>query len=75
MIDTLTDAGFSVQRCCAVLGATPQDHHAYRRRPLSPTQMRRQWLSALISEIHAASRGTYGARRVRAELTQARAYT
>jgi putative transposase len=72
VIDTLTDAGFSVQRCCSVLGVTPQGYYAYRRRPLSPTQMRRQWLTALIKQIHADSRGTYGARRVRAELTQAR---
>ena len=34
--------------------------------------MRREWLTALIKEIHAGSRGTYGARRVHAELTMAR---
>jgi transposase InsO family protein len=72
VIDVLTDAGFSVQRRCAVLGLTQQGYYAYRRRPLSRTQMRRQWLTALIREIHADSRGTYGARRVRAELIQAR---
>ena len=31
--------------------------------------MRRQWLTGLIREIHAASRQTYGSRRVHAELT------
>src|SRR5258708_36208226 len=31
-------AGFSVQRCCAVLGVMPQRYYAYRHRPLSPTQ-------------------------------------
>ena len=72
MIDTLTDAGFSVQRCCVVLGVSSQGYYAYRRRPLSPTKMRREWLTALIAEVHADSRGTYGARRVRAELTKAR---
>ncbi len=31
--------------------------------------MRRQWLTGLIREVHGASRGTYGSRRVHAELT------
>lgn len=31
--------------------------------------MRRQWLLGLIREVHTASRGTYGHRRVHAELT------
>jgi transposase InsO family protein len=31
--------------------------------------MRRQWLTGLIREVHVASRGTYGSRRVHAELT------
>jgi hypothetical protein len=34
--------------------------------------MRREWLTALIRGIHADSRGTYGARRVHAELTLGR---
>lgn len=33
--------------------------------------MRRQWLTGLIREVHNASRGTYGSRRVHAELTLA----
>jgi len=37
-------------------------------RPASPAALRREWLSGVISEIHARSRGTYGAPRVRAEL-------
>jgi transposase InsO family protein len=36
---------------------------------MAPTQMRRVWLTSLIREVHAASRGTYGSRRVHAELT------
>ena len=60
MIDTLVDAGFSVQRCCQVLEVSSQGYYAYRRRPLSPTKMRREWLTALIREVHADSRGTYG---------------
>jgi transposase InsO family protein len=72
VIDVLVATGFSVQRCCEVLGVTPQGYYSYRRRPLSPTKMRREWLTALIREVHADSRGTYGARRVHAELTKAR---
>jgi len=33
--------------------------------------MRREWLAGIIREVHVASRGTYGYRRVHAELTQA----
>ena len=72
MIDVLVDAGYSVERCCVVLGVSPQGYYAYRRRPLSPTKMRREWLTALIREVHADSRGTYGSRRVHAELTKGR---
>lgn len=39
---------------------------------MSPTKMRREWLTALIREVHADSRGTYGSRRVHAELTKGR---
>jgi transposase InsO family protein len=51
-----------------VLGVSDSGYYAYRSRPLSGTALRRQWLTGLIGEIHARSRGTYGARRVRAEL-------
>ncbi|WP_036830713.1 IS3 family transposase, partial [Phycicoccus jejuensis] len=43
----------------------------YKRRAMSKTALRRQWLTGLIREIHIASRGTYGTRRVHAELTTA----
>ena len=43
--------------------------YKYKNRPLSGTQMRRQWLAGLIREVHTASRQTYGSRRVHAELT------
>ena len=69
MIDVLVDAGFPVRTCCQILGVSSQGYYRYRRRPMSKTMMRREWLTALIREIHADSRGTYGARRVHAELT------
>ena len=39
---------------------------------MSPTMIRREWLTGLIREIHADSRGTDGARRMHAELTKRR---
>ena len=72
MIDTLVDAGFTVQQCCRVLNVSSQGYYDYRRRHLSPTKLRREWLTALIKEVHVASRGTYGSRRVHAELVKGR---
>lgn len=69
MIDALVVAGHPVLTCCRVLGVSKPGYYRYRRRPTSPTQLRRQWLTGLIQEVHLASRGTYGYRRVHAELT------
>lgn len=71
MIDRLADAGVPVDNSCAVLGVSRQGYYRYKRRALSKTALRRQWLTGLIREIHLASRGTYGYRRVHAELTMA----
>lgn len=71
MIDRLADAGMPVDVACRVLGVSRQGYYRYKRRPLSATQLRRQWLTGLIREIHVASRGTYGYRRIHAELTMA----
>jgi putative transposase len=40
----------------------------WRRRSPSPRQIRCTWLTELVRAIHADSRGTYGWRRVNAEL-------
>jgi putative transposase len=40
----------------------------WRRRSPSPRQLRFAWLTELVRAIHADSRGTYGWRRVNAEL-------
>lgn len=71
MIDQLVDAGLPTKACCRVLGVSRPGYYRYRNRPLSRTRMRRQWLTGLIREVHTASRGTYGSRRVHAELTLA----
>lgn len=70
MIDVLVDAGFKVSQCCRVLGVTGAGYCRYRNRPLAPTKMRREWMTVHIREVHTQSRGTYGSRRVHAELTK-----
>lgn len=69
MIERLSDAGIPIDRACRVLGVARQNYYLARRAPTTPTQLRRQWLTGLIREVHVASRGTYGYRRVHAELT------
>lgn len=70
MIDSLVDAGHPVKVCCRLLGVSSPGYYMYKSRPMSPTQMRRKWLTGLIREVHTASRQTYGSRRVHAELTR-----
>ena len=43
-------------------------YYARRARPPSPRSIRHAWLTDLIRQAHVASRGTYGVRRVHAEL-------
>ncbi|WP_429180546.1 IS3 family transposase [Brachybacterium tyrofermentans] len=69
VIDRLVDAGAPVHTCCRLLGVSRQGYYRYRKRPTSATELRRRWLTGLIREIHIASRGTYGYRRIHAELT------
>ena len=64
MIGELAGAGFPAKVCCRLLGVSSPGYYKYRKRPLSPTRMRRQWLTGLIREVHTASRGTYGSRRI-----------
>ena len=60
--------GLSVRVACRVLGVSESGYYAWRNRPCSPRAVRHVWLTDRIRAVHAASRGTYGARRVRAEL-------
>lgn len=70
MIDELVATGAAVKVCCRVLGVSSPGYYRYRNRPISSSRMRRQWLTGIISEVHVASRGTYGSRRVHAEPTK-----
>ena len=64
--------GLPVERACAVLGVSVSGYYGWLRRPPSARSIRHAWLSGVISEIHAGSRQTYGAKRVHAELVLGR---
>jgi len=60
--------GMPTQLACRVLGVSESGFHARRSRPPSARSVRHPWLTDLIRPVHAESRGTYGCRRVHAEL-------
>ena len=64
--------GLSVQVACRVLGVSESGYYAWRKRAPCARAIRHAWLTDLIREVHLASRGTYGARRVHAELVLGR---
>jgi len=61
--------GLPVKLACRVLRVSESGHYARRSRPPSVRSVRHAWLTDLIRRAHFASRGTYGIRRVHAELT------
>ena len=61
--------GLPVKLACRVLKVSESGYHARRSRPPSVRSVRHAWLTDLIRRAHFASRGTYGIRRVHAELT------
>ena len=65
-------AGLPVQVACRVLGVAESGFYEQRNRPPSERAVRHAWLTDLITQVHVASHGRYGARRVHAELTLAR---
>jgi putative transposase len=58
-----------VQLATRVLGVSESGYYEWRGRPPSVRAVRHAWLTEHIQVVHAASRGTYGSRRVHAELT------
>jgi len=59
----------SIMLACRVLAVSESGFYAQRHRPPSARAVRHATLADLIGRIHLDSRGTYGARRVHAELT------
>jgi putative transposase len=58
----------SVKLMCRVLGVSRAGFYAWERRAPSDRALYDAWLTTKIQEIHDESDGTYGARRVNAEL-------
>ncbi|MGH3750932.1 MAG: IS3 family transposase, partial [Micromonosporaceae bacterium] len=60
--------GIPVEVACRVLDVSVSGYYAWLSRPPSARAIRHAWLTDLITDVHQASRGIYGARRVHAEL-------
>jgi len=69
IIKVMAAEGHSIKVSCRVLEVTEAGFYAWRKRPPSERAIRHAWLTDLITKAHIDSRGTYGARRVHAELT------
>ncbi|MFI6761196.1 IS3 family transposase [Micromonospora sp. NPDC050417] len=67
-IKAMASEGFPVDVCCRVLNVSVSGYYAWRNRPPSARVLRQAWLTERIGQIHATSRGVYGAPRVHAEL-------
>ena len=61
-------ARHAVVRLCRVLGVSPSGFYAWAKRRPSPRTRANEALASEIRNIHARSRGTYGAPRIHAEL-------
>ncbi|MFI2650816.1 transposase [Micromonospora fulviviridis] len=68
VIQRMAPEGLPVEVCCRVLDVSASGYYAWRNRPLSQRALRHAWLTEQIRAVHLASRGTYGSRRVHAEL-------
>ncbi len=64
--------GLPVQLATRVLRVTDSGYYAWRSRAPSARAIRHVWLTDQILAVHTASKGTYGTRRVHAELTLGR---
>ncbi len=60
--------GLPIETLCRVLEVSSSGYYDWLTRPMSKRAVRHAWLSELIVSIHTTSRGTYGIRRIRAEL-------
>lgn len=67
----MNEGGWSVSEMCAALKVTRQGYYAWRSRGPSAHDLRDAELAAMVSEVHSASRGVYGAPKVFAELRKA----
>lgn len=68
VIEALAGQGHSPKALCRMLDVAPSGFYYWRSKPPSIRELRHEQLGGLIADIHDASRGTYGYRRVAAEL-------
>ncbi len=68
----IASEGLPVEVACRVLDVSSAGYYAWRFRPPSPRAVRHAWLTDVIRQVHAASYGSYGAKRVYAELVLGR---
>ena len=65
----IASEGLPIQTAARVLAVSESGFYEWRKRPPSARSIRHVWLTDLIRQVHTASRGTYGAPRVHAELS------
>lgn len=75
LVTELADDGIDVKHACRELGVSRAGYYEWRTRAPSARTIRHIWLSDRIAVIHDASHGTYGSRRVQAELVHAHGVT
>lgn len=68
----LTDVGYSERFACRLIGLNRATYRLQKTRAPSNQEIRRLLLTDVIKELHYASRGTYGKRRMRAALLHER---
>jgi putative transposase len=68
LVAELRADGVRIGRACHALGVSQSGYYAWAARAPSPRAIRHAWLTDLIGTAHHASRGTYGAPRIHAEL-------
>ena len=64
-------AGYPIAVMCRILGVSPGGYYAWVKRPTSARALMDAALTAKIQAAHAASKGTYGAPRLRIDLAEA----
>ena len=64
----IASEGLPVQTAARILDVSQSGFYEWKRRPPSARSIRHVWLTDMIRQVHAASRSTYGAPRVHAEL-------
>ena len=71
IVEALAREGHGTKRVCRILGVPFTTFYYWRNPPVTARAIRRAWLTDVILQVHAASRQTYGMRRIKAELADA----